>query len=205
MSQHRWRTIPVEDGDIRLLEGFLDPAAAYRLMDFLLDRVSWEQPVITLFGRRIRSPRRSAWFGDRGANYRYSAMDNSPLPWLPPLAELRHSLEAVTGARFNSVLANLYRDGNDAMGWHSDDERELGHRPVIASVSIGAVRRFRLRHRSRRDLAPVSLDLAHGSLLLMAGNTQTHWKHAVMRTRRTVGPRINLTYRRVSIDAPTRP
>ncbi len=190
-------TIPVEDGDISLLGTFLDPGSGDELMDYLLREVPWTTPVITLFGRRVNSPRMAAWYGDPGAVYRYSGLENRPLPWLEPLAELRRRVEAVTGNRFNSTLANLYRDGNDAMGWHSDDEKELGESPCIASVSIGATRRFRMRHRFRQDVPPVSLDLPHGSLLLMSGDTQKYWKHAVMRTRKSIGPRINLTFRQV--------
>ena len=119
-----------------------------------------------------------------------------PLPWLPVLDSLRRRIERFARCRFNSVLVNLYRDGSDAMGWHSDDERELGDEPTIASLSLGGVRRFRMRHR-RRQLPPINLDLPDGSLLVMAGAMQANWKHCVPRTRKPVAPRINLTFRKV--------
>jgi alkylated DNA repair dioxygenase AlkB len=116
---------------------------------------------------------------------------------LPVILELKTRVEAVCNAPFNSVLLNLYRDGADSMGWHSDDEPELGERPVIASLSLGAMRRFRLRHRRRKDLDPVAIDLENGSLLIMEGDTQRFWKHQVPKTRRAVAPRINLTFRNI--------
>jgi alkylated DNA repair dioxygenase AlkB len=119
------------------------------------------------------------------------------VPWTTPLAALRQRLEVALGVTFNSVLANLYRDGADSMGWHSDDEASLGPQPVIASLSLGATRRFVLRHRRRRDLQTLTLSLEHGSLLVMAGETQRHWHHAVPKTRQPVGARINLTFRHV--------
>jgi alkylated DNA repair dioxygenase AlkB len=186
----------MEDGDCRLLESFVEGARGHRVMRELAAGVTWTQPEVTLFGRRIPSPRLSAWYGDSDAVYRYSGLVNEPRPWLPVLSRLRRRVEAGAGARFNSVLLNLYRDGDDAMGWHADDEPELGPLPVIASLSLGGVRRFRLKHRSR-GLPAIGLDLPHGSLLVMAGATQRNWKHCVTRTRRVVEPRINLTFRQV--------
>ncbi len=197
MTNPAFVQLPMEDGDVRLLAGFLDQEDGDELMACLQQDVPWSQPVITLFGRSVASPRMAAWYGDSGAVYRYSGLENRPLPWLDPLNNLRRKLEAITKSRFNSVLLNLYRTGDDAMGWHSDDEKSLGVTPAIASVSIGAVRRFRMRHRFRKSVAPVSLDLTHGSLMLMAGETQKYWKHAVMRTSKPVGPRINLTFRNI--------
>jgi alkylated DNA repair dioxygenase AlkB len=120
------------------------------------------------------------------------------LPWTQPLARIRDRAGELCGARFNAVLLNLYRDGQDGMGWHADDEAELGHDPVIASVSFGATRRFCLRHRQRRNLK-LDVLLPHGSLLCMSGPTQRHWLHALPKTRAVVGERINLTFRLVAI------
>jgi alkylated DNA repair dioxygenase AlkB len=120
------------------------------------------------------------------------------------MRELRTRLEKASGGSFNSVLLNLYRDGVDSMGWHSDDEPELGERPVIASVSLGATRRFRLRHKTRADLEPVVVDLEHGSLLIMKGETQRFWKHQLPKSRRVSEPRLNLTFRRVCIRQASR-
>jgi len=116
---------------------------------------------------------------------------------LPVILELKTQVESVCNAPFNSVLLNLYRDGFDSMGWHSDDEPELGERPVIASLSLGATRRFRLRHRRRKDLEPVVIDLENGSLLIMEGDTQRFWKHQISKSKRVSEPRVNLTFRNI--------
>ncbi|MCH8083059.1 MAG: alpha-ketoglutarate-dependent dioxygenase AlkB, partial [Myxococcales bacterium] len=118
-------------------------------------------------------------------------------PWLPVILELKTRVEAACNAPFNSVLLNLYRDGADSMGWHSDDEPELGERPVIASLSLGATRRFRLRHRRRKELEAVAIELENGSLLIMEGDTQRFWKHQVSKSKRVAEPRVNLTFRNI--------
>jgi len=189
--------IPLTDGDIRFVAGFLTRAESDACFSELLDLVEWEQHSIRIRGREIPSPRLSAWYGDPDAHYRYSGLSLEPRPWLPPILALKARVETTCAAPFNSVLLNLYRDGSDSMGWHSDDEPELGERPLIASLSLGATRRFRLRHRRRSDLEPVALDLESGSLLIMQGDTQRFWKHQVPKTKRTVGPRINLTFRSI--------
>jgi len=164
------------------------------LLAHLQRDIAWEVHRIRMFGRLVDSPRLSRWVGDTGAVYRYSGSDFLPQAWTPALEDLRGRLQEELGARFNSVLLNLYRDGRDAMGWHSDDEPELGPRPVIASVSLGAVRRFALRDRRESHLRQV-LELPHGSLLVMSGDTQRLCRHALPRTARLLGPRINLTFR----------
>lgn len=173
---------------------WLPPEQADALMAALLAQVPWEVHRIRLFGREHASPRLSCWIGDAQAHYRYSGADFRPHPWPAALAPVRERLVRELGVGFNSVLANRYRDGADAMGWHSDDEPELGTAPVIASLSLGARRRFALKH--RRDPAlKAALELGHGSLLVMAGTTQAHYRHALPRTARPVGERINLTFR----------
>lgn len=165
--------------------------------DWLERSLAWREESIQLFGKRYRQPRLLAWYGDAGASYRYSGVVHEPRPWLPELEGLRRRVEHLTGARFNSMLANLYRHERDSMGLHADDEPELGPRPVIASLSFGQTRTFRLRHRQRGDLKPVRLPLTSGSLLVMRGDTQRYWKHEVPKERSPCGPRINLTFRRV--------
>ncbi|WP_028916504.1 alpha-ketoglutarate-dependent dioxygenase AlkB [Pseudoxanthomonas sp. J35] len=181
---------------LRLARDWLDARAAATLMETLRGGLPWEVHHVRLFGRELPSPRLSCWIGDADAVYRYSGSRFVPHPWTPALAGLRARLQEELGAPFNSVLANLYRSGADSMGWHSDDEPELGPRPLIASLSLGATRRFLLR---RRDDAStrIALELEPGSLLLMEGQTQRHWKHALPRTARPLGPRINLTFRQV--------
>lgn len=164
------------------------------LFDALRQEVQFTQHRVRLFGRELPAPRLSAWHGDAGCTYRYSGVSHAPQPFGPVLQALRAAVEGACDQRFNSVLLNLYRDGSDAMGWHSDDEPELGPAPVIASLSLGAERRFLLRTRAlpRRRQA---LDLPDGSLLLMEAPLQAHWQHALPRTRRVLGPRLNLTWR----------
>lgn len=175
---------------------FLAPGEADAAFAALRHALPWEVHRLRLFGRDVDSPRLSAWIGDPGTAYRYSGSTFQPHPWPPALQVLRERVAAAAGAPLNSVLANLYRDGRDCMGWHSDDERALGPHPVIASLSLGATRRFRVRRRddARTGLA---LDLPAGSLLLMRGTTQRATRHALPRTARPVGERINLTFRQV--------
>lgn len=179
-----------------LIPGWLSADEADGLFDALMAQVAWETHRIRMFGRMVDSPRLSCWIGDPGASYVYSRVRFEPRPWPAALAALRPRIDAAAGVAMNSVLANLYRDGRDAMGWHSDDEPELGPRPVIASLSLGGTRRFAFRH--RHDPArKATIELPHGSLLLMAGDTQAEWKHALPRTGKPVPARINLTFRRI--------
>lgn len=189
--------LDLPDAQLQFWPQALNAAAAEEAFAALQDEIAWRQESIHIFGRWVKQPRLSAWYGDPQAVYRYSGRRFMPLPWTPMLATLRQRAESLTGARFNSVLANLYRDGDDAMGWHADDEPELGAQPVIASLSLGATRSFRLRHRQREDLGVQRLPLTDGSLLCMTGPTQQHWQHAIPRERRVRTPRINLTFRYV--------
>lgn len=185
--------------DVSLAPHFLAPAEAAALLAELTAAVPWRHEPIKLFGKDVLQPRLTAWYGDAGAGYRYSGLQLQPIPWLPALQELRQRVQAAAGATFNSALLNLYRHGQDSMGWHADDEPELGPNPVIASLSLGATRRFRLRPRPGASFthAPISLELGSGSLLLMQGETQYHWQHAVPKTARPTEPRLNLTFRLV--------
>jgi alkylated DNA repair dioxygenase AlkB len=203
------KTLPVADQreclPIDLLEGEarLWPAAfgsdeASQLFDELRGQIDWQQEEVLMFGRRVPVPRRVAWHGDPAATYTYSGTAHQPLPWTAALERARARVNEITGVHFNAVLLNLYRDGRDGMGWHADDEPELGCNPAIASLSLGATRRFSLRHRRRRDLR-IDVPLIHGSLLLMSGPTQHHWVHALPKTAVAVGERINLTFRRVGL------
>ena len=163
----------------------------------LRDEIAWERHRIRLYGREVDSPRLSSWVGDADAVYTYSRTRFVPHPWTPALGALRDAVSRWCGASFNSVLCNLYRSGADSMGWHSDAEPELGPEPVIASLSFGAVRRFRLRHKRDASLS-LDLPLAPGSLFVMAGTTQTHYRHDLPKTARVAAPRINLTFRAIA-------
>lgn len=183
------------DGSAMLHDWVLGDRLAVDVFDELMEGTNWESRTITMFGKRHPEPRLTAWHGDEGARYRYSGIELSPSPWTPLLGSLRTICERISGAGFNSVLLNLYRDGNDKMGWHADDEPELGPDPVIASMSLGAVRRFRFRHRDTGEV--VECEPPSGSLLVMSGSTQHRWVHEVPRQARVGEPRINLTFRHV--------
>lgn len=166
-----------------------------RLFDVLQRETAWQQHVITLYGRAIASPRLSAWYGDPEAVYGYSGLRLEPASWTPTLLRVRERVERLAATHFNSVLLNLYRDGQDSMGWHSDDEPELGRNPVIASVSFGAARRFLMQHKKRR--LRMELRLEDGDVLVLGGATQHCWRHHVPKTRQPTGSRINLTFRSI--------
>ncbi|MCC4265024.1 alpha-ketoglutarate-dependent dioxygenase AlkB [Oceanimonas baumannii] len=158
--------------------------------------IPWQQHRLTMFGRDVSEPRLSCWMGEWA--YRYSGRERAPVPWHPLVKAMAERLELICGQPFDGVLLNLYRNGNDSMGWHADDEPELGRNPTIASVSLGATRRFLLRHHSGEQQ---ELWLEHGSLLVMAGEMQHHWRHALPKMVRTQDVRINLTFRRSARQA----
>jgi alkylated DNA repair dioxygenase AlkB len=188
--------VRLADGDVRYWPQAFTAAEARSHLDALSDSIAWSQEEVAIFGQPRRVPRLVAWHGDPGTSYTYSGTAHEPQPWTPELSVIRERVEQLCGHGFNSVLLNRYRDGRDGMGWHADDEPELGPNPVIASVSFGAARRFRMRHRRNR-VEPITLPLTDGSLLLMAGETQHCWVHAVPKTAAAVGERINLTFRTV--------
>jgi len=191
--------LPLPNAEVLLDAHFLSSAEAEALLTELTATTPWRQEPIKLFGKEVMQPRLTSWHGDLGASYRYSGLLLDPQPWTPALQVLLRQVEAAAGCSFNSVLLNLYRTGQDSMGWHADDEPELGPAPVIASVSLGASRNFRLKPRNPQHTAhsPLTLTLNSGSLLLMRGTTQQHWVHAVPKTALAVTPRLNLTFRRV--------
>lgn len=190
----------VPQADLRFMHGFYPPDECAELFAALMTQTPWRQERIAVWGKVHDQPRLTSWHGDPGTDYTYSGITLPTCAWTGVLMRLREDVEAETGHCYNSVLLNLYRDQHDAVGWHSDDERELGCSPAIASLSFGETRSFRLRHRERRH-APVNLRLTDGSLLLMAGDTQRHWQHAVPRESREKGPRINLTFRRIAVPS----
>ncbi len=180
--------------ELRFFPEFLTVGETGVLFDELCNTLTWTQHQVCMFGREMAAPRLSCWIGDPQCSYRYSGQLHTPQPWPEVLRVLRVRIEEVTAKRFNSVLANLYRDGADSIGWHADNESELGLEPSIASLSLGAARRFCLRH--RHDPAYYAeWWLTDGSLLYMAGGTQAHYRHTLPKTRKPVGPRINLSFR----------
>lgn len=192
--------IPLAGADLLYDPHWLAAKTADKLFAALRDPVQagidWEVHRLKLFGREVESPRLSRWIGDPGASYRYSGVRFEPASWPRALNAIRKAVSAASGEDFNSVLANLYRDGNDTMGWHSDDEPELGAQPIIASLSLGASRRFVLKSRAKGG-DKLELELPHGSLLVMRGETQKNYRHSLPRTKRATGERMNLTFRRI--------
>jgi alkylated DNA repair dioxygenase AlkB len=188
---------------VELRERFIDDDQSW--METLRERLPLGGQTIRLAGRDVASPRLVSWHGDPHAYYTYSGRTFTPHPWTPDLLAIKHRVDQTVGAGFNSVLVNYYRDGRDSMGEHADDEPELGPAPddvLIASVSLGARRRFLLRH--RRTGVVHEFSLGHGNLLVMGGTTQRHWKHRVPRTTLPVGARMNLTFR-VIVGRPLAP
>ena len=187
------------DAELHLHHGFLDSGEADEIFGHLRTETDWEQEFLSMYGREIASPRLTAWYGDPDAVYVYSGIWHQPHAWSPFLLDIRDRIEARTGFRANGVLLNYYRTGEDSVSWHTDDEPELGRDPVIASVSLGAVRTLQMRHKDGVDIPRVDIELPHGSLLMMGGACQRMWQHQLpkRRGRHDPGPRINLTYRRV--------
>jgi alkylated DNA repair dioxygenase AlkB len=196
-TKPRWVEYDLPDADVRLMHGFMDGRSADALFQALRTSVRWRQDTIRIYGKEHPLPRLQQWFGDPGLDYTWSGIHMSPEPWPELLREAKRKVEEVARVQFNTVLLNLYRSGQDTVSWHADDEKDLGPTPTIASMSLGAERDFVLRHNEPTDLDSVTIALPHGSLLLMAGSTQSAWKHALPRRKTVAGERINLTFRRV--------
>lgn len=189
--------LPLQGGQLTLHTTFCDASEARALYAALADLPGWRQDSIVLFGKRYPLPRLHRWFANSGQSYQWSGLRMVAEQFPEVLDSVRERLTAVANAGFNTALGNLYRGGSDSVGWHSDDEPELGPEPCIASLSLGAERQFFLRrkdnHRER-----LALTLPHGSLLVMSGGVQRYWQHCIPKARRAVAPRINLTFRYVA-------
>jgi alkylated DNA repair dioxygenase AlkB len=187
--------LDMEDAEVHFMEGLYSPEQAKHHFEQLHSATEWRHETLRLWGKSVAQPRLTAWHGDADGTYSYSGLQLQPRPWTPLLLTIKQDIEALTGDGFNSVLLNLYRDEQDSVAWHSDDEAELGTRPIIASLSLGATRTFKFRHKQNGHI--VSIALHDGCLLRMAGETQHCWKHAVLKEKATAGPRINLTFRHI--------
>ena len=186
--------IELKDASLIYFPKFFPSEKADKYLRYLLNYNKWRHDKIKLFGKEILQPRLTALFGEPGKNYTYSGLEMRPEPFTSEIEEIRKKCIEYIGKPFNVCLANLYRDGSDSMGWHSDDEKELGKNPTIASVSLGAERVFHLKHKTDRT-ARHKIRLHHGSLLIMKGSTQEFWKHQLPKTKKKVDPRVNLTFR----------
>jgi alkylated DNA repair dioxygenase AlkB len=190
-SPTRLTPIPLVDGELAMLTQLALPIGNDEVLARLIAETNWKAESITLWGKQHQQPRLTAWHGE--ARYTYSGLTLDPQPFTPLQLTIKTAVEAASGYRFNSVLLNYYRSGRDSMGMHSDNEPELGPRPVIASVSFGETRSFILKH--KRSKETVKLDLPSGSLLLMSGDTQRNWLHGINKSTREMHPRVNLTFR----------
>ena len=188
--------LSMPNAEVTFYQNFFDLRESNKIFQLLHDKINWRQDKMKLYGKDINLPRKTAWYGDRNKSYTFSGIHLNPEPWIPILLQVKERIEKASEVKFNSVLLNLYRHGNDGISWHTDAEPELGENPVIGSVSFGGTRRFMFRHRQDQTLK-AEVELTHGSFLLMAGETQHFWQHQIPKTSRQVEPRINLTFRAI--------
>jgi len=186
----------ISGGELYYIPDFLERAESDLLFQTLHNTLEWRQDRVFIAGEWRIQPRLSAWYGDPTAVYTYSGLKLAPMYWTEELRHLKNRIELTTNNSFNSVLCNMYRDGTDSMGWHADNEKELGVKPIIASISLGEVRTFKLKHKvdthKKLDMRPEA-----GSLLIMSDATQENWLHAIPKTKKQMGIRINLTFRNI--------
>lgn len=186
--------LALPDANITYYSSFFSPEESSEYFQILLNEIEWQEDDIKVFGKTYKQPRLTALYGMNNASYRYSGITMFPKPFNFILKEIKTKIEEITEIKFTTVLLNFYRDGSDSNGWHSDDEKELGENPVIVSISLGAERTFRLRHKKDKTKKK-NLILQHGSLLIMKGETQHHWQHCIPKSKKDIKPRINLTFR----------
>jgi alkylated DNA repair dioxygenase AlkB len=184
------------DAEINFYPHFFTKSESDLIFENLFNEIKWRSDKIKLYGKEIDLPRKTAWYGETGKSYTYSGIQMFPEPWTPTLLKIKKKIEKIADVKFNSVMMNLYRDGNDGISWHTDAETELGKNPVIGSVSFGETRRFMLRHRYNKILK-TEFELSHGSFLLMSGTTQHFWQHQIPKTTKKLDSRINLTFRTI--------
>lgn len=196
--QNETPVLQLDDASIDYRPEFIEFDAAIALYEKIVAQTPWRQDTIKLYGKLHLTPRLLCWMGDPEMIYGYSDSTMAPIPWSSCLLEIKHMLEAQTNRHFNSVLINYYRDGQDSVSWHSDDEPELGINPVIASISLGAPRDFHLRHKVKKQLRH-KMNLSNGSLLIMSGTTQHFWQHHVPKRKHAQG-RVNLTFRTINVS-----
>jgi alkylated DNA repair dioxygenase AlkB len=193
------RNLLPQDGEASYFSSFFTEIQSERYFLALEKEVPWKQEPIKMFGKEVMQPRLTAWYGDSGKGYSYSGITMQPNPWNSTLIQIKEKIEKSSGVKFNSALLNFYRDENDSMGWHRDNEKELGENPSIGSVSFGATRTINFRHYFDKTLK-TSIDLTDGSFFLMQGETQRYWQHSISKKTYPIGPRINLTFRTILGD-----
>jgi alkylated DNA repair dioxygenase AlkB len=187
--------IMINNGEYSYFPSFFSKAISDNYFNILLNDVLWKQEEMIMYGQAVNFPRKTAWYGQKDKKYTFSGITLNPLPWSESLLSIKTSIEAKCNVKFNSVLLNLYNDGADSISWHTDAEKELGVNPVIASISLGATRAFQLKHKDTHER--INLELENGSLLIMQGELQHYWQHQIPKTKKTIGKRINLTFRNI--------
>jgi len=195
-ENHEPERIRLLDAEILYYPQFLTNDLAMAYFQQLSRETHWRQDSLNFGGKTVQIPRLQAWYGEKRANYGYSGLALTPDPWTPLLNTIKQHVESVSGTSFNSVLLNYYRDGNDSVAWHSDDEQELGPDPVIASLSLGAARRFELKHRAQK-IPKSTCELTNGSLIVMGNGVQVYWQHQIPKQPGIIDGRINLTFRKI--------
>ena len=183
------------DLKVRIEKDFFNQVDSNELLKKLISDLPWESMAIKMFGKDIKIPRLQCWVGDKGCDYKYSGKKLNRQDWTTDLIMIREKIYKELDMDFNSVLVNYYRDGKDSMGWHSDDEKELGPNPTIASISLGSERDLVFRNKINKEVLPIPQ--THGCLILIDGKTQKNWQHAIKKTRKVIGPRINMTFRNI--------
>ena len=187
----------LKNGEYIYYPNFLNREIANNYLDAFRMNIDWKQESMNMYGKQVMFPRLTSWYGDNDKPYSFSGIKLNPHPWNKELLDIKNLIEPICEVKFNSVLLNLYRDGNDSISWHTDAEKELGLNPVIASVNFGATRKFQLRHIHTKE--KLEIELTHGSLLVMKGQLQHYWQHQVPKTSKVVGERINLTFRVIKL------
>lgn len=194
-SEFSIKSLLNQNGKVIFYPNLFSESEADQLYSELYTKINWQQESLKIYGKAVPLPRLTAWYGEK--QYAYSGIVMQPQAWTETLLLIKSRIEPFAKTQFNSVLLNLYRDGSDSVSWHSDDEPELGKNPIIGSVSFGASRRFSFKHRYNKNLNRIDVELNHGSFLLMAGETQHFWLHQIGKTKRSLTPRINLTFRTI--------
>ncbi|TDN87319.1 alkylated DNA repair dioxygenase AlkB [Salegentibacter sp. 24] len=196
-KKREFQKINLKDGEVWYMENFIPPDKANSYFKNFVENINWRQEEIKMYGKTFPVPRKTAWYGYEGFNYKYSGIFCNPEPWTKELLGIKRVIESfLPDSDFNSVLLNLYRNGSDKVSWHADDEKGLGTNPLIASVSLGATRRFDLKHKTDPK-EKLQLELVPGSLVIMKGALQHNWLHQIPVQKRILDPRINLTFRTI--------
>lgn len=188
------RKFDLPQADVTLYERFFTKKESDMLYNYLIENINWQQDHMRIYGKKVELPRLTAWYGDTKRPYSYSGIGMETQLWTEELLFIKSRVETVAATNFSGVLLNYYRNGQDSVSWHTDNEKMLGKDPIIGSVTFGATRLFQMRHRTNKE-QKISIPLTHGALLLMKGSTQLFWEHQVPKTNKTIFPRINLTFR----------